>query len=273
MRVGEEAVAAAQAVAGSTIAAGCSWALAAALVAAGEGERAVAVLLDGQGGEDLPWFFPAHRAACYEVLTRAELVAGRPTAAAGWAQRARTVSEAGDLPFARAMADRAEAELRLAAGEAAVAASLARRSATLTEALGAEVEAGRARIVAGRALAADGDRAAAAEELRAAEVALLASGAEGLRSDAVRELRRIGRRVSRRGRGGRADAAGVSALSIREREVAERAAAGETNRAIAAALFLSEKTVESHLASAYVKVGVSARSGLPAVLATGAERS
>jgi DNA-binding NarL/FixJ family response regulator len=44
--------------------------------------------------------------------------------------------------------------------------------------------------------------------------------------------------------------------------VAEAAAAGRTNREIAADLFLSIRTVETHLASAYRKIGVRTRTQL-----------
>jgi DNA-binding CsgD family transcriptional regulator len=55
---------------------------------------------------------------------------------------------------------------------------------------------------------------------------------------------------------GRRHAAGAGALSRREREIVALTVAGQTAPAIAAALFLSERTVESHLAPAYVKLGV-----------------
>jgi DNA-binding NarL/FixJ family response regulator len=268
VRAGEEAVAAARGFEGSTIAAGCGWALASALVAAGQGERAVAVMLEWQGGEDLPWFFPGHRAACYEVLTRAALLARRRGDAARWARRARDAADEA-LPFACAMADRAEAEVLLAGGEQRAAAELALASATTTAALAATVESARARILAGRALAAAGDRDGAAEQLRDAEAALSACGAARLQAEAVRELRKIGRRVNRRGRGGRGDSAGAAALSAREREVAELAAAGRTNREIAAELVLSDKTIESHLASVFVKLGVDARGSVEEALRAG----
>ena len=54
-----------------------------------------------------------------------------------------------------------------------------------------------------------------------------------LRAEAVRELRRIGRRVNRAGRAGRADAAGSAALTARELEIAQLVAGGLTNRAVA----------------------------------------
>jgi DNA-binding CsgD family transcriptional regulator len=69
------------------------------------------------------------------------------------------------------------------------------------------------------------------------------------------ELGRIGGRTS-----------SGSALTGSERRVAELAAGGMTNREVAAALVLSEHTVESHLSSAYRKLGVRSRTELAAKL-------
>jgi DNA-binding NarL/FixJ family response regulator len=267
LRAGEEAVALARQLGPSTIAAGCGWAFAAVLIEAGSGARAAEVLLERAGGERLPRCYPGHQAACFELLARAALSCGDAAAARGWGERARNAADGCGLPYADALARRAGAAVALAAGDADHAAAEARRAADALAALEAPVEAARSRLLAGRALAAAGDRDGAAAELRAAESALLSCGAERLRTEARRELRRIGRRVNRRGRGGRADSAGAEALSAREREVAGLAAGGATNRAIAAELFLSEKTVESHLASAFVKLGVDARAALAPALA------
>ena len=129
VRAGEEAVALTAGLEPSTITAACGSALAAALVATGEGPRATSVLLELQGGPELPRFFAGQRAGCYEVLTRAALLAGDTPAAAAWAARAETAARAGagdaprrgrrrrsatptrvaDLPLAGALASRARA--------------------------------------------------------------------------------------------------------------------------------------------------------------------
>jgi DNA-binding CsgD family transcriptional regulator len=48
-------------------------------------------------------------------------------------------------------------------------------------------------------------------------------------------------------------------------------ATGKRNREVAAALFLSEKTVESHLARIYDKLGVRSRAALATILAADEE--
>lgn len=209
----------------------------------------------------------ADRAAAELLLAQA---ASPSLAAADAAQVDAAPADA--APADAALADAARADAAHATGPSALAdaASHALAAAQTFDALGAPVEAARSRIVAGRALAAAGRRDDAARELRAAEAALLAGGAQRLQADARRELRRIGRRVNRSGRGGRGDGEGAAALSGREREIALLAADGSTNRAIAAQLFLSEKTVESHLASAFVKLGVDARAALAGALTASA---
>lgn len=57
-------------------------------------------------------------------------------------------------------------------------------------------------------------------------------------------------------------------LTEGERRVAQLAATGSTNREIAAALYLSPKTVESHLARAYRKLGIRSRAELGARMQT-----
>ncbi|HEX5589331.1 MAG TPA: AAA family ATPase [Candidatus Limnocylindrales bacterium] len=60
---------------------------------------------------------------------------------------------------------------------------------------------------------------------------------------------------------------GVAALTASERRVADLAADGLSNRDIAQSLYVTPKTVEVHLSSAYRKLGVGSRRGLPHALA------
>ncbi|MGA4863558.1 LuxR C-terminal-related transcriptional regulator [Streptomyces lavendulocolor] len=64
---------------------------------------------------------------------------------------------------------------------------------------------------------------------------------------------------------------GSPALTAAERRVVELAAAGHTNAHISAALHLTRRTVETHLTSAYRKLGVTRRAQLAPVLAREAE--
>ena len=59
---------------------------------------------------------------------------------------------------------------------------------------------------------------------------------------------------------------GVDALTPSERRVAQLAASGLGNREIAQALFVTTKTVETHLAAAYRKLGIAGRPELAEAL-------
>jgi DNA-binding NarL/FixJ family response regulator len=61
----------------------------------------------------------------------------------------------------------------------------------------------------------------------------------------------------------------VDALTPSELRVARLAANGRTNRQIAYSLYVTAKTVETHLAHVYAKLGISQRSELPEALAGG----
>ena len=60
---------------------------------------------------------------------------------------------------------------------------------------------------------------------------------------------------------------GAGALTPRQRQICALAAAGKGNRQIAHALFVSVKTVETHLAAAYRKLGICARADIGPALA------
>ncbi len=90
-------------------------------------------------------------------------------------------------------------------------------------------------------------------------------GADRLLARAQDELSAAGARPRRAARTGR------EALTPRELRVAELAAAGRSNPEIAQDLYVSLKTVETHLSSAYAKLGVSGQ-GARRALAAALER-
>lgn len=149
---------------------------------------------------------------------------------------------------------RAAAALVLGPADEAVA-SLLRAAETFARA-GWPLFHGRALALLGRAHAAGGDRDAALEDLRRAAEVFDACGAVVRRGWIAEDMRRLGAR-GRRAAG--TAVAGPAALTKREREVARLAVEGRSAKEIAAALFIGERTVETHLASAYAKLGVSSR--------------
>ncbi len=119
----------------------------------------------------------------------------------------------------------------------------------------------RLRLELGSALAYMGRRVEAREALRPALADADAAGALPLSRRAHRELVATGLRPRQ------AAIEGTAALTPRQRQICELAAVGKGNRAIAQELFLSIKTVETHLAAGYRKLGVSTRAELAAELA------
>jgi DNA-binding CsgD family transcriptional regulator len=135
-----------------------------------------------------------------------------------------------------------EADRALAVGEAAVGV-LADR--------GFQIHHASALHVVGRAKG-PFDRPAAVSLLHQAAELFDRCGAVWRRHRVLAELSRLGSR----GRRAAAAVTGPAALTGREREVASLAARGYTAVEIGAQLFIGRRTVESHLANAYAKLGV-----------------
>jgi DNA-binding NarL/FixJ family response regulator/tetratricopeptide (TPR) repeat protein len=209
------------------------WCLGAALAAAGNAERAVPLVRDAVGAAA-----PVMRPFVAADLVEVELAAGDLDGA-----RAALAQAGTGTPWAA----HARAAVLLAAGHADEAAATTRLAAP-------PLLAARLRLLEGRALAASGERDAALAALLDAEAALGRFGAERVRAEAVRELRRLGHRVRRD-----ADGEALGALTGREREIADLVAAGRTNREVAEQLVLSTKTIEAHLRNIYAKLGVRSR--------------
>lgn len=261
MASGEESVALAASMQPSVLTRAAHAHFAAACLATGDVDRCLEQMA-AAGAPDFPLIEPGRRCLWYEVLTLAELRRGRDEAAAEWAARGQAVRDAAPAVAALCV-DRARAAVLLAQGDAVGAARAARAAIDACHEL--PLQMGRSRILAGRALAAGGDLEAAIDELKRAERELAEIGAWHHRGQAARELRKLGRRVTRPTRPSGA-AIGVEVLSAREREIAELAAAGYTNGRIAAQLFVSTRTVERHMTHVLYKLGVTSRAQIGAVL-------
>ncbi|MGH9039959.1 MAG: ATP-binding protein [Acidimicrobiia bacterium] len=156
--------------------------------------------------------------------------------------------------FHQGLAALAGAWSHLATGHDEAAAEAAREAVKLLEPTGTVVFSARASEVLGRALRSQ-DRSAAVPALETAARGFEAGGASCRHHRAMETLHTLG------GTGRRAAAAvsGPASLTRREREVARLAAQGRSAREIAASLFIGERTVETHLANAYAKLGVTSK--------------
>jgi DNA-binding CsgD family transcriptional regulator len=121
---------------------------------------------------------------------------------------------------------------------------------------GSVLELSRIRLELGHALRRLGRRVDARQPLQLVLGDADRIGATLLAARARRELVATGLRPRR------TQTEGMPSLTPRQRQVCELAATGTTNRAIAQQLFLSVKTVETHLAAAYEKLGVQDRESL-----------
>ncbi len=114
-----------------------------------------------------------------------------------------------------------------------------------------------AQLDRGRSLRRQGQRKEGAALLELARDRFAALGAAPALEQCERELAASGLTPARRVDADR------SALTARERAVAQLAADGLANRAIAAELMVSVKTVEVHLSRVFAKLGIAARTELP----------
>jgi ATP/maltotriose-dependent transcriptional regulator MalT len=231
-----------------------------ALLDAGEAVRAHDTMLGGGGGDELRLMPAGFRPLVFEQLARAALLRGSRDDAVRFAERAaECAARQNMLRLPRAFAARAAAEIALADGDAEAAAPHALEGVEATAGLGHPIEEGISRMLAGRALAAAGDRDRATEELTAAARIFEECGALPRRDAVDRELGKLGKRVHRRTRRGKADGTGIDLLTERELEVARLVVDRKTNAQIAEELFLSPKTVETHIRHLFQKLEVSSR--------------
>ena len=162
------------------------------------------------------------------------------------------MAEVAELPLYRGLAAVASAWAGIdddGAGERAV--DSARQAIALLSTTGCAGFLARAHHVLGRSLPAD-ERAQAVAALETSAAMLERGGSSWRRQRSLDALRRLGSA----GRRAAAAALGPDSLTRREREVARLAATGMSAKEIAGLLFVGERTVESHLASVYAKLGV-----------------
>ncbi|MPZ25468.1 MAG: AAA family ATPase [Micromonosporaceae bacterium] len=196
----------------------------------------------------LPWLV--------EALTAAGSVAQARTVVFRHARGLRGIA----APLAPAALRHAQGFVAAADGAPDRAAGYFLAAALRYDRLHSRYEAAQAREHAARALVAAGQPERVAEPLAAALATYERLGARWDLARAARIARLHGVSVPARHRGGHRGYG--TALSPREREVAELAATGRTNKEIAAELFLSAETVKKHLQAGMRKLGVQSRAAL-----------
>ncbi|MEU9134204.1 LuxR family transcriptional regulator [Kitasatospora sp. NPDC048540] len=236
--------------------------LALARLVGGDPQDCLRTLLEG-GGEDLALLQPASRPSLLALMTTAAVHGGDLDLARRSARAADAAAGGLGRPaFQQAQADRAGAALAAAEGDHGRSAELATAAAGAFRALRMPV------LHAWTVLAAT--PAAARAHGPAAALAPLDDAIEGARRCGALRLCEDGARMRAAlvaaGPPGSSAPGPVAALSAREREVAELAAAGLPSRLIAERLVLSPRTVDTHLGSAYRKLGVGSRLALARLL-------
>lgn len=216
-----------------------------------DAEAAGRILATGFG-IDHPGFLPWQRIAALAAHAlgrgdRAWALAGDLLDRARWSGTARAVG----LALRTQAAVDPERRLPLLAE----AAEVLKRSPSALEHAHALVELGAARRRAGR-------RAAAVPPLRDGLQLADRMGAAPLIQAARRELNALGLRPRRPA------VTGPASLTPTERRVSDLVASGLTNRQTAEALFVTIKTVETHLAKAYNKLGIGTRAELARIIGT-----
>lgn len=191
-----------------------------------------------------------------DLVEAAVLVGDLDLAERVLSERLEAVASRIPLPWIVGITARARGLLARAHGDRALAVGLFDRSAEILDAVGIPLEHARTVLVRGETHLHAGRRRMGRTDIEAALGTFRRLGATAWARRAEADLRRISGKTSSRW-----------SLTPSERSVADLAAAGQSNREIANQLVLSVRTVESHLASAYRKLGVRSRAQLVSALA------
>ena len=239
---------------------------ASAFLITGRPEEAIELLYGNAGGPELTFIAGSWRGVWFEIAVDCHLQLGDMASAVAVVERARALAEAVPVDLSQMTADRSEAAVALAAGNADRAVGLLRSALASAERMRSPVYVAWCTELLGLALEATGDRDGAARELAIASEMSDELGAIRHRDRIDSDLRRLGRTVHRRTRRGALVAGGIESLTGRELEVAELIGTHATNREIANELFLSLKTVESHIRNIFNKLGVTSRAEIARTL-------
>lgn len=188
----------------------------------------------------------------FPALDLSEVAAERrdPDAARVAVSRVREVASRTDLVLHRGLLALTSACASLAASNMEEAAGHAREATELLASTPCRTFLGRAWDILGRSLA-PSDRREATTALQQAATVFDTCGMRWRRERTLVALRGLGT-------GGRRVAAayGPRTLTRREQEIVQLSAQGHTANDIAQRLFIGKRTVETHLANAYVKLGI-----------------
>lgn len=231
--------------------------LAEALLEAGQASRCLEVLLNPDG-QLRPLPSRSYLPGCYETLARAERELGRMDRAHDWVARAAAAAGELDLPGARSVAARCQAELAFAEGQTDQASSLAEEALNHARSAHLPMEQARCRLTRGLVNAGSGLEHGLGE-LRGAQQELAALGALRYSEQADRVLAELSTAPP-------SAEDTVATLSARELQVAELVAEGHTNRVIAARLGLSASTINNHLQRIFRRLEISSRDQLSAMM-------
>jgi DNA-binding CsgD family transcriptional regulator len=231
----------------------CIWAHGCLAEARGDVPTAVADLHRAVDVQRSHGFLPFAAIACAD-LAEAAMHANRPGSVDEAVDHLEAMLPSLDAAFYRGVTEFARAVRLLTYRENDVAFQHARRAANLFGGAGAAAFHARALEAEGRALV-PLDRDAAVTALSDAANLFDACGARFQRDRALKVLGGIGQA----GKRALVSRVGSDALSPRERDVVRLAADGHTAREIGNRLHIGERTVETHLASAYAKLGVESK--------------
>lgn len=236
--------------------------LAHAQLLGGDAAGCLRTLRDGGGGERLPQVQPTFRPSLLALMATASLALDDQEKARALLDEAEADAQRLGLPLQWACVRRAQAQLHMALGAYDTALDLFERAAEGFRGAGLPLQHAWTLSAAARSAHAVRGPAAALALLDTAEALARPCGATLVREQARRVRGELARRDEV------PDA--LRPLSEREREIAGLAVSGLRSRQIAERLFLSTRTVDTHLARVYRKLGVSSRLALAQVFERGA---